>query len=472
MNLSSVLLRGGGAAGLLALTASVSAFNVQPPPSSARSAAASASGRNFPPTALSMGPMVNVDERAPRNVPAMDEWAAQFGVQRSGGFTLRETEADDWSVFTSEPLPQSSPVLSVPGNMILSSSRTRAELGAGVEEAVSQLGRLGAGEDVAEFYLFLKVLAEYEKGGESPWLPWLDSLPRLYYNAVSMTDVCYELLPPLVFSLARGKRVKFDNFVSALQKANAISPSAKANVPLLKWTFNVVQTRMMDSNGEMLIVPMVDMFNHGTETEIDVTFDENGNCNVYTTREVPAGSPLRRSYGDPTNPSKLFAIYGFLDETSPATFCKIMHIQPTPELVNLGLDPSRMLFYKDSGEVSPEVWDVLLYHHLSSNKQAQRAFYEASMNGDAATKNAIHQQYFRETSTALKNHVDSFIKQLDELSDRAAGRDVNQHPRLPLILRHNEFVRNTFLRVKANLDPMVEQTNQSQAQAVAAELVY
>ena len=188
---------------------------------------------------------------------------------------------------------------------------------------------------------------------------------------------------------------------------------------------------------------------------MDISFDEEGNCNVYTTADVPAGSPLRMSYGDPTNPSKLFAQYGFLDETSPATFCKMTNIKPNQELLDLGYDFSRMLFFKETGDVSQEVWDILLYQHLASNRDDQQAFYEAHMQGDEDTKNAIHQHYFADTATALKKHVDTFLVQLDELSAKGVGKDLNEHPRLPLILRHNEFVKETFLTVKARLDPMV-----------------
>ena len=186
-----------------------------------------------------------------------------------------------------------------------------------------------------------------------------------------------------------------------------------------------------------------------------MAFDEEGGCSVYTTTDVPAGSPLRMSYGDPTNPSKLFAKYGFLDESSPATFCKMINIRPNQELLDLGYDFSRMLFYQGTGEVSPEVWDILLYQHLASNRNDQLAFYQAHMNGDEDTKNAIHQHYFADTSAALMKHVDTFLQQLDELSAKGDGKDWNEHPRLPLILRHNEFVKETFLAVKANLDPMV-----------------
>ena len=133
--------------------------------------------------------------------------------------------------------------------------------------------------------------------------------------------------------------------------------------------------------------------------------------------------------------------------------------QPSTELRNLGFDYSRLLFYKDTGEVSEEVWDVLLYTILAStnNIDAQRQFYEAHMNGDYETKNVIHQQYFYETSSALKRHVDTFIDDLDVLSNKAMLKDPVEHPRIPLILMHNDFVKSTFLNVKEHIDPMVAQ---------------
>ena len=39
----------------------------------------------------------------------------------------------------------------------------------------------------------------------------------------------------------------------------------------------------------------------------------------------------------------------------------------------------------------------------------------------------------------------------DDLSAKAEGKSVAEHPRLPIILRHNDFVRQTFLAVKATL---------------------
>ena len=277
---------------------------------------------------------------------------------------------------------------------------------------------------------------------------------------------CFEVLPPLVASLASKERVKFTHFFNSLQQVRCLSEDTKENKELAKWAYNIVYTRSFGNHNSpgmsdpiKRIVPMADMFNHATDIEVEISFDEEGNCYGYTTNDVPAGSPLRISYGCPTNPSQLFATYGFMDETSPATFCKIMNIQSTQELRNIGLDHSRMLFYKDTGDITEEVWDVILYTVLEDleddDRQTQRAFYQACMNGDADTKNAIHQQYFPMTSRVIQIHVNSFIAELDQLSEKAFTKNISVHPRIPLILEHNEFVKQTFLRVKGNIDSMV-----------------
>ena len=73
-----------------------------------------------------------------------------------------------------------------------------------------------------------------------------------------------------------------------------------ANVTVLKWAYNVALTRSTEYNGERVIAPMADMFNHGTETEVEISYDGNGDCYAVAQFDIPAGSPLRVSYGDPT----------------------------------------------------------------------------------------------------------------------------------------------------------------------------
>jgi len=409
---------------------------------------------------------IDINEGAQRDIGQFDQWAANCGVQRCEGFQLNSQDGLDWFAMTNADIPAGSAVLAVPANMILTTSACREELTAidpSVADAADRLVKMGGGEYVPKFYLFLKILFEYSKGMESPYYPWLNSVPRLYYNAVSMTDFCFECLPPLVFRLARDERVKFENMFGLLKWVKTLlSQEIKEDRELCKWAFSTVQTRRLpgpDHEAEQRIIPMADMFNHGTETEVELNIDQEGNCVAFTNRDVPAGYPLRMSYGCPTNPSFFFARYGFLDETASATFCKILDITKTPELENLGLDFSKMLFYKETGDISVEVWDVVLYAKVlpKYNAALQKQFYDAHMTGDVDTKRAIFGQYMLETCTELKNHVDMTIKQLNDLSAKADGKDLGTHPRLPLILQHNAFVKSTFERVREKLEPMIAQ---------------
>ena len=410
-----------------------------------------------------------MSEFAPRNnVESLESWGTANGVQMMPGLQLYTDDGNDYQYFTTVDIPAGTTIMYVPSQMCLCSSTVASELGqlsnGGLASSVDQLTRIGGQNSISDYYLFLKLLVEYEAGEESPYLPYLDSLPRLFFNSMSMTEFCYECLPPLVFSLSRLERVKYDNFKQVLGKVDFVSDYTKKNDEVLTWAFNCVYTRAYaDKDGQgtdVTIVPLGDMFNHGTETEVEVYFDGRaGNAMLYTTRDVSANSPLRISYGCPTNPSFLFARYGFLDETSPATFCKIMDIPKTPENVDMGMDFSRMLFYHDTGDISQEVLDVVLYAKVLNNLKSspetdgyKQAFYQAHMSGDEATKAGIHEQFRYETLSAIRKHVDTFLESLDTLEKKSYGKSLEEHPRLPLILRHNEFVKQTFMKVQSNLE--------------------
>ena len=68
-----------------------------------------------------------------------------------------------------------------------------------------------------------------------------------------------------------------------------------------------------------------------------------------------------------------------------------------------------MLFYP-SGDISPEIFDVLLYLILGEKRgrQEQKVFYDACLNGDPETKMAYLNQYYYEIYGRIKKHVDKF----------------------------------------------------------------
>ncbi len=106
----------------------------------------------------------------------------------------------------------------------------------------------------------------YERGRDSPWYPWLNSLPRIYNTGASMTYACFDCLPPYAAYLALSERQNFVNFQKEIRKG-PFSEEILKNVTVLKWAHNVALTRSIDvgngNGGKRVIAPLADMFNHG-----------------------------------------------------------------------------------------------------------------------------------------------------------------------------------------------------------------
>ncbi|KAL7540293.1 hypothetical protein ACHAXR_011690 [Thalassiosira sp. AJA248-18] len=400
--------------------------------------------------------LVDLSPNAQRDVYTMSDWASNCGVQQAEGVQLTSYDGYDYFPAAQSDIPAGSPVMFVPSDLVFSSSKVAQEYGAALSQCENKLAAANLQDKIPLFRIFFKIIAEYEKGDESPWYPWLNSLPRMFNNGASMTYDCFDVLPPYAAYCAFAERTNLVNFKKAVGRAepqnSPFSPDS-LNSEVLKWAYCVAVTRSVEMNGERFLAPMVDMLNHGAEPEVEISYDGNtGDCQAYASVDIPAGSPLRISYGDPRDPTPLFANYGFLDESSGGTFCKLMNM--LNEMEALGYNFGDLLFYK-SGDISPEVFTVVTYHTLNKNDpNLAQGYYQAVMSGDEATKSQYEGQYWEYSKGELQNHVDGLLRDLDQWSNTASTYDLNTHPRVPLIMQHNAYVKETFLAVKANLDNM------------------
>ena len=119
----------------------------------------------------------------------MEQWALQYGAQKADGVQLYTDDDKDYQLITNSPISAGSTVLYVPADLVLNSDMVAAEFGGYItaaEEALIQADS-GTAQRLPLFRLFVKILAEYEKFEESLFYPWLNSLPRQFYNGVAMT---------------------------------------------------------------------------------------------------------------------------------------------------------------------------------------------------------------------------------------------------------------------------------------------
>lgn len=409
------------------------------------------------------------NELEQRDVYSMEEWAAQCGAQKLPGIELYSTTTTthssssssslDWSLFTRSFIPAASTVLYVPSRMVLNSDDVADEYGGQLEAAENALAEMDreAAKRLPLFRLLIKILAEYERGRESEFYSWLNSLPRQFYNGVAMTDACFECLPPYAAILSINERNTYSRFLNALRQGFVpLSDEIVENDQIVKWAYNVALTRfheVWEPTHQKLIAPMADMMNHSAEPNVEITFDAEGNCIVQSLCDIQPESALTVSLGDPTNPTTLFAKYGFLSNDCQTIFCKAIHLEP--QIKELGYEYRDLLFGTETGEISPKVWDTFLYAMLQMNDPAAaEGFYAACTSNDDGTKQEYHNHYFQYTLDALKNHVHSILQDVDQLTMKAQTYDLATHPRVPVIVAHNNLVRETFAMTASMLEQM------------------
>lgn len=186
--------------------------------------------------------VVNLSSSAQRDVYTMADWASSYGVQQAEGLQLTSYDGQDYFAATQQDIAAGTCVMYVPNDIILSSVQAVQEFGGTLYDAENQLQMAGLQEKIPLFRLFMKILHEYEKGQESPWYTWLDSLPRIYNTGASMTYACFDCLPPYAVWLALSERQNFVNFQKAA-KFTSLNEEILSNVTVLKWAYNVALTR-------------------------------------------------------------------------------------------------------------------------------------------------------------------------------------------------------------------------------------
>jgi hypothetical protein len=398
---------------------------------------------------------IDVSESAPRDISSLLEWSSNVGIQYDLTLTS-STDADsskeDVLAIATRDLQAGECVLYVPNEVMLTTNS--------MQQFDNSAANLHPSE-LPAFSLFLQLLEQYQLDTESPYYGYLNSLPRYYTNGASMTDFCFGCLPPYAAGLALEDKSRCKKFVNALDSVSSLNYEVKSYKDLIRWAYNALYTRYQEMpDGNICLIPLVDYLNHGgVNSNAYVTYDEVGNAYVYTACEIPAGDAITLCYDDPTNPSALLARYGFLDESSDATYCKYIITNPSYQVYDLGY-PNSMLFYKD-GSISQEVWDVILYQELGKvSRPDQESFYQACMNGNEEIKQGYCSQYWDQILFELQDHVNSLINELEELeigllTQSEMGQDSERHPRLPLLKRHNEFVKNVFDSIEVALGNMM-----------------
>lgn len=381
-----------------------------------------------------------------RNVPKLEEWAFNQGIDFSQGIRLVNNGMGDWGVglTESQSLEAGSSIMTVPSHLILSSLDDSVQE---YEESVrNSMAESNMNYYTQECLLMIRVLQEHEKGETSIWKEWLDTLPRDYSTGL--------YLDPLERSVAQ--RVA-GPFLEHQEQQWEACRKAITNLDLdlleefddddLLWAFSVVFTRSWRAPTEAMeatLVPLGDMFNHdSSKPNVKPNRLEDGSIQMTAKSGISEGSPLFLSYGHGAFPGRFLVNFGFWDRS-----CDYMDANLTvPE--GLDVDSSQLVVSTRTGDIAEDVFTVAVYEFLKQ-RDADLA------NKMLADPDAYTIAYDLEGALWLRMHA---LKMVSETYPEMniAPENLSESPRrYGMIARFNNGMRDSWLRVTKNLELDIE----------------
>lgn len=98
-----------------------------------------------------------------------------------------EDGGNDYSLMTQSPIAAGETVIFVPSDIVLNSANIQSEFGASLQQAENAVVQIDQSVGAAQYRLpllrlMVKILVEHEKGQDSLYYHWLNSVPRQFYN--------------------------------------------------------------------------------------------------------------------------------------------------------------------------------------------------------------------------------------------------------------------------------------------------
>lgn len=412
------------------------------------------------------------------------DWSIENGVTYNenifNSWEKSTNEPDnDWGMVLQKDTAKDTVLVTIPSKLVLSSQKIQSEFSKDPSlffPAIQLLKSAGFSNQIPQFYLYIKLLIEYEKNSTSFWYQWIQSLPRNFDTAICMNEMEMDCLPPIAYTIAKTWRLQYNAFNDAIQvipQNDIISESMKSNKNVLEWAYNVVFTRCWCYTGEedstiginknnrrkdvrVDLVPLGDMFNHGEDENIRIDYDSDDNVIISLRSDMNRGNPLLLSYGKETNPYHFLTIFGFVDEYQSEIFCQLFPNHDDSSMMRF--DTSKMVFRTKDGAISNAVWDFILYTILKAQVPDDLTiFNEAHVNDNKEMKAFLHSKYHLESCICLKNHVDQTIRDMNDLRMKMDRLDDEQNSRIIMIRKNNKQVTRTFQKVKSRLDNMIQE---------------
>jgi hypothetical protein len=444
-----------------------------------------------------------------RDLEPLFVWAVRSGVEFAHGVEMVEdnNNTGNWGVVMTGAQEEGTAIMTVPTKLILSSDHfTGMDVRHWMEQQTisSMLDDYHPKEEyLPECLLMLRLLEERSKGKASLWYPWLESLPTSFSTGLYMNDLershVQRMAAPFLQEQDRQWHACRTTILSLVHGQGPGIPSDLKEWLLtretlqdtLRWAFSVVFTRSWRTpdGRQAILVPLGDLLNHDSQmANVQPCFRQDDAssasssssissssslhlCLTKATTDAGAGTSsssstrteLQLTYGMSEHPARFLVIFGFCDVTAPYVDAHIVDCFGTDAILSEWplIDTTQLVVSTTDGAIAEEVWNVFLYRVLQQYDPAQfrrLQQQEEEDDGDALLEELLMEWEWT-VALELKGHIQRVLNTMypqivvNEL-------DLWNHPRLPMIVHHNKFMRETFLRVLNHVNMVLEQASE------------
>lgn len=172
------------------------------------------------------------------------------------------------------------------------------------------------------------LLIEYQKGPNSEFEAFIDSLPRKFSLPVLWSESLVAMLPPELNEKKSDMRSYLQQCIERVQKLLNEFDITDVSCDDIKWAFCCVNTRcfyvaehmnpLLDCSkvkNNMVLIPYLDMCNHSATTLTDYDVNVDG-CDIIATNDIEKDSEIYLCYGAHSN-YMLLMEYGFMVPDNP-----------------------------------------------------------------------------------------------------------------------------------------------------------
>ena len=395
-----------------------------------------------------------------RNVPLLQEWAADQGVTLAEGVQLVDNGLGDWGVglADTQALEAQAPIMTIPQRLMLSSKDSQVQdfHDAIVQSMSTRTTTINNGQQqqldyyAPECLLMLRVLQQHAKGPESPWHCWLETLPREFATGLYLDQLERSHVERVASASLIGQQQQFEACRQACEDIHDNLPQElkaylSSNPNKLRWAFSTVFTCSWRTTGggEATLVPLGDFLNHDSaQPNVAPQALEDGSIQLVAKHNLEPGSPLYLSYGLGNFPGRFLVTFGFWDRSSLYMDANLTVPEAFP------VDPSQLVVSTRNGGISEEVFSVGVYQFLlQRNPEAAQDMSVAQQNQNQTKVDDFCNTFDLEGALWLRLHALKIVSETYPDMD-IAPENLSESPRrYGMIARYNNGMRESWMRV-------------------------